>query len=220
MEKINTTSKQKNILYVDNDKEVMRNLQNYLKEHEIKGKYGLDFSFARNTSETLKKIAEKKIDLIVLEIVLPVINGYYLLKTIKKEKIPIIIYTKLRGPEDLARLATLEVENIFLKELTKIKDLVQILTKKDSYKADLNKVVTELKTYIKGISSEENQYALKVLQCPRCNNVLAPNSHFCNNCGQKVFKEKKQIGLKVKKDEGIKEKKQSVNTDTSTSKET
>ncbi|MBU1935078.1 response regulator [Patescibacteria group bacterium] len=200
MEKVQTTSKQKNILYVDGDKGIIRKLQDYLEQYEIKGKYGLNFSFAQNAHEALKKITEKKIDLIILEIVLPIINGYYLIKTIKKENIPIIVYTKLRGPEDLARLASSEVENIFLKDLTKIEDLVQALIGKDSYKTDLNKVVIELQTYIKGVLGEESEYSLKVLQCPRCNSILAPNSHFCNNCGQKVFKEKKQIALRAKKD--------------------
>jgi CheY-like chemotaxis protein len=198
METIKIISKQKNILFIDSDKILKRDIEDYLEHKEIKGKYGLNFIFAGNAREALKKAAEQKIDLIVLDIILPIINGYYLINTFKKEKIPVIVYTKLKSGQDLAKLAATEVDNIFLKELIKIEDLIEILSSEDTHKTELDKLIPELQNQIKTSMGEEGKIEFKMVQCPRCNMMLAPDSYFCNNCGQKIFKKQKQIKLKDK----------------------
>ncbi|MBI5421991.1 response regulator, partial [Candidatus Peregrinibacteria bacterium] len=139
MESIKTTSKVRNILVVDSDKELMRSMRDYLVHHEIAEKHALNFVFAENCKEALRKMAETDIDLVVLEILLPIVNGYYLLKSIRnlKRKIPVIVYTRLKGPQDLARLASLEVDNIFIKQLMKMEDLIQVIISHGGSKAEL-----------------------------------------------------------------------------------
>ncbi len=199
MESVKTTSKQRNILYVDNDKELVNNLQDHLEHHEIDAKYNLNFVFAANAKEALKKMAEMKIDLVVLEILLPVVNGYYLINALKKEnkELPIIIYTRLRGPQDLAKMAASEVDNIFLKQLMKMEDLVHIIVGHEDTKVELDKVLIELQSQVKSLSDTEVQTQLKIITCPRCHMILTRDSKFCNNCGQKVFKVSKRIQAKV-----------------------
>jgi len=189
MDKIKTTLKQKNILLVDNDKELVRNIQDFLGHHEIKEKYGLNFIFVNSVKQAFKKMAEMKIDLIILEIILPVVNGYYLLNALNKEKnkIPVIIYTRLKGPQDLAKMAASGVDNIFIKQLMKMEDLVQIIISHEDHKVEMDKVLIELQSQIKSLSESDNQAALKVVQCPRCHMILTRSSHFCNNCGQKII---------------------------------
>jgi CheY-like chemotaxis protein len=189
MEKIKIDSKQRTILVVDNDKALVRNFQDYLEHHEVKGKYGLNFIFVDNAKLALKRIADTKIDLIVLEIILPVVNGYYFLKALNKEKkkMPVIIYTRLKGPQDLAKMAALDVDNIFIKQLMKMEDLIQIIISHEDNKVELDKVLVELQSQIKSISDSETESSLKVVQCPRCNMILTRDSHFCNNCGQKII---------------------------------
>jgi CheY-like chemotaxis protein len=194
MEKVKTTSKIRNILLIDSDKGLTRDIKDYVERHEIQGKMGLNFTFVENAQEAMKKIAEKKTDLVILEIVLPIINGYYLLNTIKKENIPVIIYTKLKNSQDLAKMATYEVDNIFLKELVKIEDLINTIGSKESCKEELDHVIVELKNQLKTLSgSEESQAHLKTTQCPHCTMIVAPNSHFCNNCGHKIIRKNKKI---------------------------
>lgn len=190
MESIKTTSKVRNILVVDSDKELMRSMRDYLTHHEIPEKHALNFVFAENCKEALRKMAEIDIDLVVLEILLPVVNGYYLLKSIRnlKKKIPVIVYTRLKGPQDLARLASLEVDNIFIKQLMKMEDLIQVIISHGGSKAELDKVLLELQSQIKSLSDSETQNQLKVIQCPRCHMILNRESYFCNNCGQKILK--------------------------------
>lgn len=201
MEKVKTTSHQKNILFVDSDKGLANDLKDYLEDQGAKEKFGLNFVFANNCKEALKNLAELKIDLVISEIALPVINGYYLLKAVKREpqKIPVVFYTRLKGDEDLAKMAASEVDNIFLKSLMKIEDLVQKIISLKDFKEDLDKVVKGLQNQLKSLSGGEVQSNLKVIQCPRCHVLLSHNSHFCNNCGQKIFRAVKNLETKATK---------------------
>lgn len=199
METINTEKKQKNILIVDNNKELIHDLKDYADYHDLKAKSGLNFVFAGSCKEALKKIAEQKIHLVILEVILPVINGYYLLNALKKEttKMPVIIYTRLKGPQDLAKLASYDVENIFLKQLMKMEDLIEIVNSYESgNKAEMDKVLLELQSQVKSLSDTESQSGLKVTECPKCHMILPQDSHFCNNCGQKIFKTSPKIPVK------------------------
>ena len=199
MDKINTNQIQKNILVVDDDRELVHDLKDYADHHDLKEKNGLNFVFAKSCKEALKKIVEQKIDLIVLEVILPVVNGYYLLNALKKEgtKIPVMVYTRLKGPQDLAKLTSYDVDNIFLKQLMKMEDLVQIIISHESGdKAELDKVLLELQSQMKSLSDNETQSSLRVMECPKCHMILPQGSHFCNNCGQKIFKSSKKVPIK------------------------
>jgi CheY-like chemotaxis protein len=207
MESVKTTSKQRNILVVESDKELVRSMKDYVDHHEIEAKFDLKFIFVGNSKEALRRMADHEIDLVVLEILLPIVNGYYLLKEIKshQRQIPVIVYTRLKGPQDLARLAALKVDNIFIKQLMKMEDLVQVIISYGDTKVELDKVLLELQSQIKSISDSETQAQLKVIQCPRCHMILNRDSYFCNNCGQKIFKtspkipEKREAGEETQK---------------------
>jgi len=198
MEQIKTTSKQKTILFVDADKILIHDIKEYLKNEKAEVKFGLNFIFVENARDTLKKLEEMKIDLVILEILLPIVNGYYLINAIKKinKEMPIIIYTKLKGPQDLAKMASSEIDNIFIKTLIKPEDLIKTIAERDDYKTELDRLVLELKSQIKTLSLVEGQSQVKVVHCPKCNLVLSAESHFCNNCGQKIAKEIKKIKAK------------------------
>jgi len=195
MEKISTASKQRAILMVDGDREFLRDVSDLIEKEEIQQKLGLRFVFAKDAHEAMKKMAEMNFDLAVLDPVLPVISGYYLLGAIRKVKIPAIFYTKLKSQEDLAKMASYDVENIFLKDLTKPADLIAMLGSGVSLKADLDRLVMDLQTQIKIMSATESGGELKLLQCPRCHTLLGRDSHFCNNCGQKIATQTKKIEL-------------------------
>jgi CheY-like chemotaxis protein len=198
MESIKTTDKIRTILYIDNDRDLMNDIKDYLEHHEIRERHHINFIFVHSVKEALKKIAEMKIDLIVLEIMLPVISGYYLLKTLKneKEKIPVVIYTRLKGPQDLAKMAAAEVENIFVKQLMKMEDLIDMIVTQEEQKVEMDKVLLELQSQIKSVSDSEKSPKLKLTQCPRCNMILTRDSHFCNNCGQRIFQTTQGLSLK------------------------
>ena len=185
-----------NILMVENDQSLVTDLKDWIKKSEIESKHHLKFNYAKDVKEALKQLNELKIDLMVLEIALPVISGYYLINAIRKENadMQIMIYTRLKNPQDLAKMASANINNIFLKELMSTQDLVEIIKKKETT-GNIDEIVLELNSQIKALHKSNSQSELKLIQCPQCHLIIAPNSHFCNNCGQKIFR-KKSANLK------------------------
>ena len=79
----------KHILLVEDDESILFGLQDILEDH------GYQISTASNGLEGLKFATENTIDLLVLDIMLPGMNGLEICKNIKKEKykLPIIMLT-------------------------------------------------------------------------------------------------------------------------------
>lgn len=206
MKSIKTDQKQRNILIIDNDKALILDIKEHIDQEEIKDRLGMNFMFASDAKTALKKLESATVDLVILEIVLPVINGYYLLELLKKSypNIPVMIYTRLKNPQDLAKMANYEVHNIFIKDLMRPEDLITIACSKNLAKEDIDHVVMELKSQMKSISESEVGKQLKLVQCPKCNLIIAPDSHYCNNCGQKIATKIKK-SLKSSADENAKE---------------
>ena len=213
METIKKDERINNILFVDNDRVLVSELKDWIKRAEIETNYKLHFTFVSNAKEALKKLSEMSIDTVILEITLPLINGYHLINAIKKhnETIPIAIYTSLKNPQDLAKMAGSKVNNIFLKELMGIQDLVEIIHRSEGSK-NIDAIVMELNSQIKALHSQERQSELKLIQCPQCHLILAPDSHFCNNCGQKVIRKTKKILIETDEQKKETEKKEEKNS--------
>ena len=194
METIKKDERVTNVLIVDSNLSMVNEFKDWIKKSETESKYNLSFKYAKNAMECMKKLDEMEINLVVLEIALPMISGYYLINAIQKEKkdLPIMIYTKLKNPQDLAKMASLNVNNIFLKELMDIQDLVQIIRKKETG-GDIDQIVMELNSQIKALHGTTSKQKLELIQCPTCHLILAPDSHFCNNCGQKISRKPKAL---------------------------
>lgn len=194
MDTIKKNDKVKNILFVDGDDSLTNEMKEWIINSEIETKYNIRFSYAKNAKEAFKKLSEMQIDAVILEIALPIISGYYLIKAIQKENssLPIIIYTRLKNSQDLAKMAETKVNNIFLKELMNFQDLIEIIRSQESAE-NMDVLVMELKSQIKALHETGTAAELKLMQCPRCNLIIAPDSHFCNNCGQKIFKKTKTL---------------------------
>lgn len=194
METIKKDDRVNNILFVDNDRLLSGELKDWIKKAEIETKYNLRFNFVEDAKDALKKLKEMNVNMVVLEIALPLVSGYYLIEAIKKisKDMPIIIYTGLKNPQDLAKMASCKVNNIFLKELMGVQDLIEIIRRKETAE-NIDEIVMELSSQIKALHTSEKQSELKLIQCPQCHLILAPDSHFCNNCGQKIFRKTKKI---------------------------
>ncbi|ATW26600.1 response regulator transcription factor [Candidatus Formimonas warabiya] len=85
----------KTILVVDDDKNICELLDLYLTHA------GFTLLFCHDGSSALKMIQEKKVDLVLLDIMLPVINGWEVCRLIKlKRAIPVIMLTARDMLED------------------------------------------------------------------------------------------------------------------------
>jgi two-component system alkaline phosphatase synthesis response regulator PhoP len=74
-----TTRDQKKVLIAD-DNENIRDALTYLLEDE-----GYDLQLANDGADTLRKVRERKPDILFLDIMMPEINGYDVCRTIKND---------------------------------------------------------------------------------------------------------------------------------------
>lgn len=88
------------ILIVD-DEQVMRDVMEGLLIHQ-----GYDLAFAQSGRDALEKVAELRPDLLLLDVMMPDMDGFEVCRRIKADEqwqhIPIILVTALSGKDDLA----------------------------------------------------------------------------------------------------------------------
>ena len=94
------------ILVVEDDFDIQELLQNFLQEA------GYEVAVANDGVEALSLFADQRYDLIVLDIMLPKIDGYGVCELIRKQSdVPIIMLTALSGEEDQIRGLDLQVDD-------------------------------------------------------------------------------------------------------------
>ena len=92
---------------------------------------GYEIEIANNGAEALDKLKEKKFDLLLLDIMMPKMDGFTLMEEMKKAKIktPIIILTNLSQEEDLTRAKSYGVSGFLMKSNTPLKEIVEQINK-------------------------------------------------------------------------------------------
>lgn len=111
------------VLYVEDEKSVQMQTQMILKDF-VKEVY-----LASNGEEGLKIALEKDIDIIVTDILMPVMNGIEMLKKLKNEHnrtIPTIITTAFTETEYLMEAIALKVDGFIMKPIN-VKDLISTI---------------------------------------------------------------------------------------------
>lgn len=103
----------KSILLVEDDPFLVDIYTTKLKEG------GFEVDVASDGAEALKKLKEQKPDLLVLDIVLPYIDGWALLRKIRKEptfkNLKIIILSNLGQKEDVEKGMRFQIEKYLIK---------------------------------------------------------------------------------------------------------
>ena len=98
---------QARILIIDDDLDLLGTIQRKL-EH-----YQWQIDTAANGREGLAKIANKKPDLILLDIKMPIMNGHEMLEHLRKDRnfkdIPVIMCTRCFGVQDVAKAASYNI---------------------------------------------------------------------------------------------------------------
>jgi twitching motility two-component system response regulator PilG len=89
------------ILVVDDSATIRRQLQRLLSDH------GAEVEVAENGELALHLIATRKIDLVLLDVVMPGADGYHICKTIKRNRtrkaLPVVMLTSKSSPFDRVR---------------------------------------------------------------------------------------------------------------------
>ena len=100
----------KNILIVEDDMDIQELLREFLKEA------GYEVMAANDGIEAMDLFAKNKYDLILLDIMLPKIDGFGVCELIRKQsQVPIIMLTALGGEEEQIRGLDLQVDDYITK---------------------------------------------------------------------------------------------------------
>jgi len=121
------TLDKKTILLVDDDPLLSRSYEKQIT------KAGAHVVSASNGLDGLVNLKKEKVDLILLDLMMPKMNGYEMLKLIKEDPktkdIPVIILTNLNDhPEDIEKVKKLGIEEYLVKSDLSLGKLVEIIS--------------------------------------------------------------------------------------------
>lgn len=115
--------KLKKILIIEDDKPLAQAMRLKL-AHE-----GFEVTEVNDGSEGLRLLSEEKYDLVLLDLVMPKLNGFDVLEQLKKKNDPtkVIVISNLRQEEDLKKARELGADRYLLKLETSLLQLVNIV---------------------------------------------------------------------------------------------
>ena len=113
----------KTILFIEDESALQKTLGDFLREE------GFKVISALNGEDGLRLAKFKKPDLILLDLILPKMDGFALLKTLKREnstkKIPIIVLTNLERIEDIDKAISLGATTYLVKANYSLKEVAE-----------------------------------------------------------------------------------------------
>ena len=116
------------ILVVEDDFDIQELLQNFLQEA------GYEVATANDGIEALSLFSGQRYDLIILDILLPKIDGYGVCELIRKQSdVPIIMLTALSGEEDQIRGLDLQVDDYITKPFNPLELVARVKTQLRRY---------------------------------------------------------------------------------------
>lgn len=159
------------ILVVEDDSDIQELLLNFLKEA------GYDVTVANDGVEALSVFTDNQFDLILLDIMLPKIDGFGVCELIRKQsQIPIIMLTALSGEEEQIRGLDLQVDDYITKPFSMpvlVRKIAAVLRRSNHQKDDKHcmisyqNLVLDLDSYtavIDGNAYELTQREFEVLR--------------------------------------------------------
>ena len=176
-----STSERQSILLVeDNDKDV-RLIQGYLNGQ------GYKLSLARDGEETLSRLQGEKVDLLLLDILLPGIDGFEVCRRLKEmdqtRHIQIVVITCLKDLESKVKSLELGVDDFLVKPINKIElqtRLKALLKKKEyldrlhvNYDTALHYAITDKRTGLYNHGYFEHMLDVEVKRSSRHKHPLA-----------------------------------------------
>ncbi len=114
-----------NVLIVEDEKSLSRALKLKL-DHN-----GFNASIAEDGQQALAILGKEKISMILLDLMMPNMDGFELLTKLKEQgnKIPVVVLSNLGQKEDQDRALALGAKGYFIKADTLITDIVEYVKK-------------------------------------------------------------------------------------------
>jgi len=92
---------------------------------------GFEAKTVFNGEEAIKELEKEKYDLMLLDIMMPVMNGFEVLEYFREKKItiPVIVSSNLGQKEDIEKAMSLGAKDFFVKSDTPINEVVEHINK-------------------------------------------------------------------------------------------
>lgn len=118
-------AKKKRILIVEDERPIAKALGLKL-EHE-----GYEVEIAGNGEEGLAKLDGSSFDMMLLDLVMPKVDGFGVLEALKekKSKIPVYVLSNLSQQEDSKKAESLGAKGFFIKSDTPLANIVTVVKK-------------------------------------------------------------------------------------------
>jgi DNA-binding response OmpR family regulator len=117
----------KTILFIEDESALQKTFGEILKQE------GYEMISALDGEVGLRLAKDKKPDLILLDLILPKVHGFEVLKRLKEDKetkgIPVIVLTNLEGMEDVNRAIELGATTYLVKAQYSLEELVEKIKK-------------------------------------------------------------------------------------------
>jgi len=113
------------VLVAEDEKPMAKALQLKLQ------KVGYEVDVANNGREALEALEKTKYDLVLLDLVMPEIDGFGVLEQMKQKgiKVPVIVSTNLSQSQDEERVRALGARDFFVKSDTPLVDVIKHIQK-------------------------------------------------------------------------------------------
>jgi two-component system sensor histidine kinase ChiS len=100
---------------------------------------GFEVSNAYNGQEALDAMAKEKFDLLLLDLMMPTVDGFAVLSELRTraDKTPVIVATNLNQPDDVSRVFELGCTNYYVKADTSLDQIVEEAKKAIYPKTDI-----------------------------------------------------------------------------------
>lgn len=114
------TNSEKKILIAEDDKPISKAMQLKLESS------GYTVDVAQDGKIALEMLEETEYDLLLLDIVMPVLNGFKVLEELKNKEssIPVIVMSNLGQAEDIEKAKSLGAKNYFIKSNIDLNEVV------------------------------------------------------------------------------------------------
>lgn len=112
---------EKKVLVIEDEKAIAHALELKL------NRAGFEAKVVFNGEDGLNSLKKEKFDLVILDLIMPKMDGFSVLQRLKEEnaKIPVIVISNLGQEEDLKRAKELGAREYFIKANTPIADIVE-----------------------------------------------------------------------------------------------
>ncbi len=159
------------ILIIEDDTDIQELLRNFLQE------VGYEISIANDGMEAISLFSTMNFDLILLDIMLPKIDGFTVCELIRKQScVPIIMLTALNGEEEQIRGLDLQVDDyitkpfsmpILVRKIGAVLRRSSIIPEQEHQTIAYKNLVLDLDSYaavVDGVSFDLTQRELEVLR--------------------------------------------------------